>query len=194
MARFSAVLVFSLLLAACGGVPVSVDWDQQYSFADIKSYGWIPNPKLDLPVPPVPSGPPGFGGGTSGMRDDLTDDRVTAAINSQMAARGLKRMEMPQVPDVLVSYHYGVADKLDIQSFHSHFGYYPCVHCSDISVRQYREGTLVIDIVDPKTRRMVWRGVSERRIPSFDSPEERRLYINETVAAIFEQFPPNLQQ
>jgi hypothetical protein len=58
-------------------------------------------------------------------------------------------------------------------------------------VSQYTQGKLIIDMVDAKTKRLVWRGIASRRLPTFDSPQERDQFIRESVTAIFKKFPGN---
>ncbi len=188
MKRIFLLLFTASLLVACTGVPVNSDWDPGYNYAAIGSYAWVPAAKGNDADP--------------WSRNDLVDARITAAVDAQLIARGWTKAASPAKADVLVNYFLGVKDKVDVQSFHRHFGYYPCFRCyhphhfghfhdHDVWVREYQQGTLMLDMVDPASKRLIWRGVSERRLPSFEHPEERRLYIVETVNAILAQFPPH---
>jgi hypothetical protein len=57
------------------------------------------------------------------------------------------------------------------------------------SVRQYREGTIIIDVVDRAKDQLVWRGwmTSRNRDGNFDEAE-----INRAVNQILARFPPGL--
>ena len=48
----------------------------------------------------------------------------------------------------------------------------------------------MIDVIDPASKKLLWRGMTKRVIPSLKTPEERRLYVLETVSAILAKFPP----
>jgi hypothetical protein len=128
--------------------------------------------------------------------NDLVARRVHRAVAEQLEGKGLREAASEAQADLLVTYHVGEEEKLDISSFHSNFGYYPCWHCfgpgfdSDVWVTQYTQGKLVIDLIDAKNKQLVWRGIAARRLPTFKSPAERDQYIRETVVAIFKDFPP----
>ena len=57
-------------------------------------------------------------------------------------------------------------------------------------VRTYKEGTLVIDIIDSSSYKIVWRGVAEGRLPKTTSINERTQIVRDAVGMVFEEFPP----
>lgn len=182
--RLLALLVTTVVLNACSGVPVSTDYDPDWHLSLPASFAWMPRPHRQTADPLVDN--------------DLVANRVHRAVSEQLEAKGLNEAASQQQADLLVTYHIGEEERLDINSFRSNYGYYPCWHCfgypgfdSDIWVTQYTEGKLVIDLVDAKSKQLVWRGVAKRRLPSFNTPAERDAYIRETVTAIFKNFPPS---
>lgn len=62
---------------------------------------------------------------------------------------------------------------------------------NDIYVRQYKQGTFMLDIVDPASRELIWRGVAGKRLNS-GTPQERDDYVRGIVSAILAEFPPTL--
>lgn len=178
--RYLALVSLAVVLNACAGIPVSTDYDPNWQVPATPAYAWLPHP-LSKADPMVDN--------------DLVAARVHRAVDEQLAAKGFSVAASEAEVNVLVTYHIGEEEKLDINTFHSSYGYYPCWHCwgpgfdSDIWVSQYTQGKLIVDLVDAKTKQLVWRGIASRRVPSFDSPQERDQYIRETVAAIFKKFP-----
>lgn len=181
------------LLTACAGVPVSTDYSQDFNFSNVSSYAWL------LPVKNK----------NAEVDNDLVRQRIVDAVDAQFTAKGLSQVADASKASVLVSYQLGQEDKITIDNFgswYTHFGYYPCYHCGyrpgygyfgrshfyddDIWVRNYKESTLMIDVIDPKTKKLLWRGMTKRVIPTLKTPEERRLYVLETVSAILAKFPP----
>lgn len=179
--RICGVLLAAVVLNACGAIPVSTDYDPNWQMPATPNYAWMSRPmhKADPMVD-----------------NDLVAGRVHRAVDDQLAAKGFSLVEKESDASVLVAYHIGEEEKLDINTFHSNFGYYPCWRCwgpgfdNDISVTQYTQGKLIIDMVDAKTKQLVWRGIASRRVPDFKTPQERDKYIRESVAAIFKKFPP----
>jgi hypothetical protein len=178
-----------LLVAACSQVPVSTDYDPEWQLQPSASYAWLPPAKRAVTDPLIDN--------------ELFARRIQRAVDEQLRLKGLAAGSNDSA-DLLVNYHISTREKLDVDTFHSSFGYYPCWGgCwgpgwrgyygpgwgNDITVRQYTAGTLIIDLVDAKTKALVWRGSSERRVPSFKTPEDRDAWVRETITAIFERFP-----
>lgn len=176
-----------LWLSGCGGIPVSTDYDPEYQLQPTASYAWMEAPKQAMKDPLIDN--------------DLLERRVRRAVDEQLAANGLRLVADGQHPDVLVTYHVGQKEKVDIDTadhFYGYYGYYPCWHCwgpppfggRDVWVTYYTQDTLLVDMVDAKTKKLIWRGVANRRMPNFKSPAERDTYVRESVNAIFQHFPP----
>ena len=180
--RSLALVTFAVVLNACAGIPVSTDYDPNWQMPPAPVYAWMPHP-LNKADPMVDN--------------DLVEARVRRAVDAQLEAKGMRMAKTEAAANLLVAYHIGEEEKLDINTFHSHFGYYPCWHCwgpgydSDLWVSQYTQGKLIVDLIDAKSKKLVWRGIAARRVPDFDTPQQRDQYVRETVAAIFKKFPPN---
>lgn len=180
--RSWAVLTAAVVMVACSQIPVSTDYDPDWRLPPAANYAWI-KPKQKLVSDPL-------------VDNDLFARRIQRAVDEQLAAKGLKAVASESQANLLVSYYITHEEKIDITTFRSNFGYYPCWHCwgpgydTDVYVTEYTAGTLIIDIVDAKSKELVWRGIAERRVPSFKTPQERDAYVRETAAAIFRDFPP----
>lgn len=184
MKKFLWLSLFLLgLLQGCVGIPVATDYAVGSDFSVIKTYAWL-EPKQKIILDPY-------------VDNDLMNKRLHDSIDRVMKTKGYKLSAKEQA-DVFISYHLSSYEKLKSTHYHSHFGYYPCYGCfsgavgfdtgSDIT--QYREGSFIIDLVDPKSRQLLWRGVAERRLPKSGTPEKRDEYVNDIVAAILAKFPP----
>ena len=55
-------------------------------------------------------------------------------------------------------------------------------------VQNYKDGSLIIDIIDAKTQKLIWEGVGNKEIDSPAKDPEKA--INEAVATIMSNFPP----
>ena len=79
------------------------------------------------------------------------------------------------------------------------FGYYgrgyryypsPLFYGTTGAPRIYNQGNLIIDIVDGKTDKPIWRGVSEKRLRSGLTPQQQREILSEAVVQVLSKFPP----
>jgi hypothetical protein len=61
----------------------------------------------------------------------------------------------------------------------------PRIAGTNVEQIPYKEGTIVIDLIDRRTNEIVWRGSAEDVVTPNNLDEEVRAYI----AEIFEQFP-----
>jgi hypothetical protein len=58
---------------------------------------------------------------------------------------------------------------------------------------QYEAGTLVIDVIDARTNKLLWRGWAQRAVGGMLANQDTMSrQINEAVARMFEQFPKPL--
>ncbi len=55
--------------------------------------------------------------------------------------------------------------------------------------RQYPQGTLVPDIIDVRTKEVIFRGWARKSLDSDPSPKKVRMYVTKAVEEILEDFP-----
>ncbi len=163
----------------CSGIHVTTDFDPSANFSDAKSYAWFDERS-----------------GVQGDRADVTsllDRRVRSAVDAELQAKGLARVDK-SAAKLFVTYHLGVESKLDIDTINSGYGYGRYGRYGGIAttttVREYQEGTLLIDLVDPSSKQLIWRGAGQARLREYSSPEEREQRVGEAVKAILADFPP----
>jgi hypothetical protein len=169
-----------LNLVACSSVQVTTDYDTSRQFKTLNTYAWV-EPNKKLIIDPL-------------VDNDLMNNRVQRSLELALAAQGFVKAEGDKGADFFITYHVSSETKLSVSSFHGNYGYYPCWgNCynrgRDISVRQYKQGTFMLDIIDPATTELIWRGVAGRRLSS-GTPQERDAYVREMVSAILAAFPP----
>ena len=150
---------------------VTYDYDKTADFSKIKTYAWIHGQEL---------------------QDELNHKRVVSAIDAQLAAKGLTRVEPNGIADVLVAYNAGFDRNLQIEGSSMDWGgpLYRGNRNGSARVAEIVTGTLVIGMIDPETKSIVWRGVATRDVDMKASPEKRDKNVNKTVAKLFEHYPP----
>lgn len=186
LAQKSSTLLFLpvvLLISACSTVYTpETDHNTSYDFASIKTYHIVGDKALRNP-----------------MLSDMDRLRLGRAIDSSMQQRG-KLEAAEQQADVLVSYFVVTKDKIKVNSTYSggyYGGYYRGSHggsgygagVSNVSVRDYVEGTLVLDIIDNKTKLSVFRSTLTKPIKSHETVEEREQAINKVVDDMMLEMP-----
>ena len=165
------------LLAACASSPdITVDYSPEFQSKDVSSYYLVPRKDYG----------------------NLSDQRIVASINSQLELRGLVATPKDQA-EVWISYHVVTQDRTQVITFNSMnsyggFGYGYGRHYGGgwgtapvVSVRQYTNGTLLIDLINPETNKTVWRGTGTANISTKRTSDEKVALVDSYVAAIIEK-------
>jgi hypothetical protein len=114
-------------------------------------------------------------------------DHLEGAVEKQMAGKGFVRATGS--PDLLLHYHAAIDTRVDVGRTEREYGYCQGVDCQSWVV-EYEAGTLVIDVVDARTNRLIWRGWAQDSVAPMLSDEDRmREKINEAVGRMMAEFP-----
>ena len=156
---------------------VSYDFDKTANFPAFKTYAFKDGTKVG---------------------QQLIDDRIVAAIDSALTAKGFTKSSSD--PDVFVVYHVAFDKEKDISTFSSGYGggYGPygwgwgggMGGTSTTQVRDILIGTLVIDMADAKKGQLAWRGIGVKEVDTQAKPEKRDKSITNAVNKIFKNYPP----
>jgi len=117
------------------------------------------------------------------------DERVRTQVEKVLASRGFKKTTSG-TPDLLVHYHASVTQEIDIRNIDREYAY-----CDDADCRPYvyDTGTLFVDLVDPSTNKLVWRGWAEGSVDGvIDNQEWMEARIDDAVTRILERLPHGL--
>jgi Domain of unknown function (DUF4136) len=149
----------------------SYDFDKTTNFAVFKTYAM----KDGTPV-----------------GNSLIDNRIIAAIETELAAKGMTKNETS--PDVTVIYHMAFDKEKDITAWSSGYGYgYGWGGgwgTTDVRVTEILIGTLLIDIADVNKKALVWRGMGVKEVNTQTKAEKRDKNITNAVKKIMKNYPP----
>jgi hypothetical protein len=150
----------------------SYDYDPAADFSGFRTYAWT----AGTPAP-----------------EPFLHQRIVAAIDSRLAAKGLTRSDTS--PDLYVAYHTVMDVQKSITGFGtSHgplgVGWGGGLDSIDLNLNEVPVGTLVIDLADAATRHLMWRGMGVQDIDVHAKPEKRDASIGKAVAKILENYPP----
>ncbi|GHA37391.1 hypothetical protein GCM10007103_18450 [Salinimicrobium marinum] len=187
---FGLSFIFTLLLIGCGP---KVDTDKKTSrdLSNYSSYSFLPNQDTIK---------------NSDYDNAYVNEIVIDEINQNMKEENY-RLERNQ-PDLLVYYHLMFDEEMAVNAspVYTNYSYYrpgyyvgpyyrnyaynnyftvPRVAGTGIEQIPYREGTIVIDLIDRRTNEIVWRGKANDVVDPANLDGELRSYID----AIFEQYP-----
>ncbi len=157
---------FSLATVNAFAQKTNVDWDHNITnFSKYKTYSWV------KPVRPT--------------QNPLMDDRIVAAVDAQLTAKGLRKVETNA--DLLVTYNAGLKqEKSAIATGMG--GWRMGGGMGRIDPVIENVGTLVVDLSDAQQKKLIWRGVASDTLS--DKSEKNAQKVNKAIAKLFKQFPP----
>jgi hypothetical protein len=96
-------------------------------------------------------------------------------------------------PDVLVTYHTNQdpAMKMNVTLYKYHYSYgwyWSPLWGSGMDVSSWSQGTLIVDIWDPKTENIVWRGAVVGVVPEDPSPAKAQKTIEKALKLMSKEF------
>jgi hypothetical protein len=161
-----------MLLLACGSFAqqVKTDYDHSANFAQYKTYCWE---KVQT-------------------KDPLLVDRIKSAVNSALAAKGWT--EVPSGGEVEVFAIETTQNQQTLDTFYSGFGggrrwgFGGGLGNATTTVETYKVGTLVVDLFDAKTEKLIWRSSSSDTLS--DKADKNTKNLNKGVNKMFQHFPP----
>jgi Domain of unknown function (DUF4136) len=140
------IVIPILLLAFTGCSPaitVYHDYDKSIDFTLYRTFDWKMDLDLESRQNPL-------------YYNELTDKRIREAVVEALSEKGYNKTISN--PDFQIHYHIMVEDKsiatLD-PSGHNYDAYWLGTAATTY---QYKEGTLIIDLMDADTNKLIWRG------------------------------------
>ena len=173
-------LVVGLLFAVCAvasAQDIRFNYLQGTDFSKYKTYKWVRVPKAQYP-------------------NDILDEQIMRAIDTQLAAKGLTKTE--DNPDLYVTYQAAVNQEKQWNSFSSGGDYWGWggwggwggMSTTTTTSKTINIGTLNVDLYDTGTKKQVWRGAASKTLGSGKDPAKVNKNLNKAVAKLFKKYPP----
>jgi hypothetical protein len=173
MKNLSFILLL-FLLASCSSVSVNSDYDKKVDFTSYKTYAYLKNAIDKVEI------------------SDLDKKRILRSIDEAMTTKNFTKSE---TPDVLISIFTKENERVDVYNNSGFgFGWSPFwgMGIGYNHVNTTPEGTLIIDILDAKTKELVWQGEGSGYLTKNTDKKDAR--IKEFVDKILSQYPPVLKK
>lgn len=171
----AAAVAALVSLVGCASIDITTDYDRSADFSSYKTFE-------------TQSG--------AEVKSQLVYDRFAEAVVETLTQKGLQHRS--EGTDLLVVLHGRLSKQtqIDTTSYgyaYGGWGYYGRGYGGGSTVSTVREvpvGTLIIDVVDAKAKKLVWQAVASHSLDPNASPETRERRIRDAVLEIFSRFPP----
>lgn len=181
----SCGLLFLLALVFCASATaekIRVHYDKSIDFSKYKTYGWAPHGAVAHPM--------------------LALD-IVGAVDDEMTARGLTKV--PANPDLLIQIYGSIDSEVSMTSNNPIYNATGGIPPFDPSMTSpgnslywdgyygnstvvVHPGQLIVDLIDVKAKKLVWRGMGSEAI-SPNNPDKLMSEANSTISKMFKDYP-----
>ena len=177
--RWPVMVGLAFAASACATMNVSSHVQQGLDFGQYHTWQWAP--------------PDALPASDARLDNPFFQDHFQGAVEREFAARGLSQtVAEGDVPDLLVHYHANIVPRMSINRGDQTAG---ACYDEDCTVRVFDDeiGTIIIDVVDGHSNRLVWRGWAQNPVQGvIDHPQKFQARIQEAVTRMFARFPPTI--
>jgi hypothetical protein len=176
--KLLSLLFITAIAASCSSISVNSDYDDATDFNLYKTYGFFDKAIEKAEI------------------SDLDKKRILNAIDAEFQKKGYTKSDNPAI---LINFFTKANKEVNINQwgYGAGFGWgwgygwgygWPGYYGNYTSVSESTEGTLFIDVIDAGKKELLWQGVGTG-VLTLDR-EKKQERINEFVAEIMKQYPP----
>ena len=164
----------SFAVVTSASAKVFVDHDRTADFRARRTYAWMKGTEAP---------------------NTLVEKRIRVAVDDQLRAKGLTRVEGEADLHVITHATTTTGSRLDVTSYGyggyvGWEGFTTWTPGTGVQVRDYTTGTLVVDLVDPASNKLIWRGVATEALGINPNPEKVSKKVLKVTRSMFRDFPP----
>jgi hypothetical protein len=126
--------------------------------------------------------------GDGGAPDQILDAQIKQAIDSQLVAKGLTKVDRDK-PDLLIGYQVALTKEREWNANGRGFGF-PWFDGGTATSSTINVGTLVLGIYDPAAKQLVWTGSASKSIDNSNDPQKIQKNLNKATQKLLKDFPP----
>ena len=162
--------ILSVLLLVCAPLAfaqkITVEFDQSADFSSYKTFA-IRGGQLNSK--------------NAALNNDLVKKQIEADITKSLTAKGLTAAEGKS--DLNIRYHLGTSRRTEVERYPAGWRGWG----TRVVKVPYAEGTLVIDMRDPNSKSLVWRGIAAEEKSNATQIQGK---LNDMVKKALEKYPP----
>lgn len=170
----SGVVTLSMAASLALAIDVNTDFDKDVDFTKYTTYSWAHTPD-------------------SG--NQLTDKRIVDSIDAHLQARGWKKAAEGTTGNAVIAAHAAKESQERLDTFYTGWGVgygyggwaMPVGGATTVS-SVYETGSLLVDIFDAGTKKLLWRGTASATLST--NPDSNKKKLEKVTKRMFQNFPP----
>jgi hypothetical protein len=180
-----AVRFFLAMLALLSGLTLSVsgkttiDFDPKIDFSKFKTFAYVGGVENLVAIQ---------------LNPDLINIRFHHMVVRELEKKGLHEVNFGQNPDLIVRYWANPETQVDVAVMGNWGAYGPFIGSdwsylyNTVTSTSRHQGTLILDLIDPKAKALVWRVYLVRKMSDPDKDPKK---AEEEFTDSFKSFPPS---
>ncbi|MCT4589683.1 MAG: DUF4136 domain-containing protein [Carboxylicivirga sp.] len=170
MKRIVFFAIIAMIFTACSSIRTTADWDPSADFRGYQSFNFSESFD-EIKV------------------NDLDKRRIKNAIITEMEKRGYTLSDQP---DLLVNGYVTSVERTVVTNTH-YGGYGPYYYgwggwYSTMDVNKYKEGTLIVSLIDVRNKQLIWEGRAEGIVPP-SGGDKRTRATDDMIEQLFWKYP-----
>ena len=168
---------------------IGYDFDRSTDFSAYHTYGWLSGDQEKT--------------GDRRADSSVVDMRIRIAVGTQLRLKGYQALPEGK-PDFYVAYHVGLKDSspsISTQYYSDGMAGHAFSHSADSrsasgsapslnETPSYLTGSLLIDVIDAASKKLVWRGTAAGEVDPGLTSQQRDERTKAIVHSILSHFPP----
>lgn len=192
MSKTLFVVILAMAIGACAPAPkIGYDYDRGANFGAYHTYDWLSGEQEKT--------------GDRRADNSAVDMRIRIAVGSQLRLKGYQKLSEGK-PDFYVAYHIGLKDlspTISSQYYSDGMAGRAFSYSADTRAMSgekqkptiseapsYLTGSLLIDIIDAASNKLVWRGTAAGEVDPGLTSQERDERTRTLVHKMLSHFPP----
>jgi hypothetical protein len=176
----ATVILLALVAGGCAARHAGSYVERSIDFAQYRSYDWAP-------PDPLPPEDPRL------AENAYFQDYVEGAVQRGLASKGFGE-EPVMDPDLLIHYHASVTRRIAVDPFDRARGGACYDEACGVRVMEFEAGMLILDVVEARTGRLVWRGWARHGVADIlDNPDRMAASVNKAVSGMLATMPSGAQ-
>lgn len=131
------------------------------------------------------------------VRSEAVKKRITSAVDAQLKRKGFARKD-DGVADLKVAVHPSLSKEYPTHSYDAGWEYnwgtwappFGDIGTGSSLGESIPIGTVMVDLVDIATKKLVWRGAARSPLDSEASAEQKQDLVDDAMEKLFKKFPP----
>lgn len=170
------VFVAALLVSGCATMNVGSYANRYADFTGYDTYDWGTPDALPTGDPRLDS-------------NRVFEDYFEGAVEKGLAAKGFQK-PVEGTPDLRLHYHTSVVQRIDVASVERTYQQCNTGDCRT-EVTDYDEVTILLDAIDTRTEKLIWRGWARTNLNGIADDQDRlEQMVDKAVAKMLAGFPP----